>query len=318
MKEGHRRYDWKSLLIIMRHYRPWKSALIFISLSTILGLGLYRILTERIDSLEDQLLRRENMKLKTELRILSDRMRAANDELQALIDKDDHNYRVILDTDPLSPEIRNGGIGGSERFDEAEIGKLPELMTTYSELANLQSKLDVEIQSYAQLNDLLKEKTRMWSSRPAIQPINNKQLDQLHMTYGTRLHPIFKVYKDHNGLDFSAPKGTPVYATGDGIVTRANTSSSYGRVIYLNHGHGYETRYAHLSRFAVRPGERIKRGHILGYVGNTGTSVSAHLHYEVLFNERNLNPINFFQRDLSNKEYERLIEIASTQNKALD
>ena len=158
----------------------------------------------------------------------------------------------------------------------------------------------------------------MWSSRPAIPPISNTQLNQLHMTYGMRLHPIFKVYKEHNGLDFSAPKGTPVYATGDGVVTRANTSSSYGRVIYLNHGHGYETRYAHLSKFAVRPGDRIKRGHIIGYVGSTGTSLSAHLHYEVLFNERHLNPINFFQRDLSNKEYERLIEIASTQNKALD
>lgn len=313
-----RLYHPQSLKAVAIYCKPWKSALIFISLSTLLALVLYQVLTGRVDSVEDQLLKKENLKLKTELHILQDRIKSATDHLHALVDKDDHNYRLILDTDPLSPEIRNGGIGGSDRFDKDEVGEIPQLLETYSSLTRLQSNLGVEIQSLAQLEKILDEKTHMWSSRPAIQPISNTQLNQLHMTYGMRLHPIFKVYKEHNGLDFSAPKGTPVYATGDGVVTRANTSSSYGRVIYLNHGHGYETRYAHLSKFAVRPGDRIKRGHIIGYVGSTGTSLSAHLHYEVLFNERHLNPINFFQRDLSNKEYERLIEIASTQNKALD
>lgn len=318
MNRRKRLYHPQSLKAVAIYCKPWKSALIFISLSTILALVFYQVLTGRVDSVEDQLLKKENLKLKTELHILQDRIRTATDHLHALVDKDDHNYRLILDTEPLSPEIRNGGTGGSDRFDKDEVRELPELSDTYNSLTRLQSKLDVEIQSLAQLENILDEKTHMWSSRPAIQPISNTQLNQLHMTYGTRLHPIFKVYKEHNGLDFSAPKGTPVYATGDGVVTRANTSSSYGRVIYLNHGHGYETRYAHLSKFAVRPGDRIKRGHIVGYVGSTGTSLSAHLHYEVLFNERHLNPINFFQRDLSNKEYERLIEIASTQNKALD
>lgn len=138
------------------------------------------------------------------------------------------------------------------------------------------------------------------------------------MTYGARMHPIFKVMKDHNGLDFSAPKGTPVYATGDGVIITAHRSSSYGKVIYIDHGHGYETRYAHLSKFIVDADDRVKRGQIIGYVGSTGTSQSAHLHYEVLVNGKHVNPINFFQRDLSNSEYERLIEIAQTQSQPLD
>jgi murein DD-endopeptidase MepM/ murein hydrolase activator NlpD len=140
----------------------------------------------------------------------------------------------------------------------------------------------------------------------------------LHMTYGARLHPIFHVYLDHKGLDFAASQGTPVYATGDGRITMAYFSGSYGNVIYLDHGHHYETRYAHLSGFAIKSGERVKRGQIIGYVGSTGNSVSAHLHYEVLYKGQHTNPINFFQRDLNNKEYEKLIEIGSQQNHPLD
>jgi len=165
---------------------------------------------------------------------------------------------------------------------------------------------------------LADDRVEMWASRPAIQPINNKELDRLHMTYGTRFHPIFHVFKEHKGLDFTASKGTPVYATGDGRIGTAHYSDSYGNVIYLIHGHDYETRYAHLSQFNVQEGQRVKRGQVIGCVGSTGTSVSAHLHYEVLYKGQHVNPINFFQRDLSNKEYEKLIEIGSRQFHALD
>ena len=267
---------------------------------------------------EDQLLLKENLRLKAEMEILDDRIKKSSETLERLIDRDDHNYRVVLDTEPLSPEIRTSGSGGSERFDRDALREAPQLVNNYTTLAKLQSRLSVEEQSYEELNELLNERIRMWSSRPAIQPINNKQLNQLFMTYGARMHPIFKVMKDHNGLDFSAPKGTPVYATGDGVILTAHRSSSYGKVIYIDHGHGYETRYAHLSKIIVDSGERVKRGQIIGYVGSTGVSESAHLHYEVLVDGKHVNPINFFQRDLSNSEYERLIEIAQTQSQPLD
>jgi len=290
----------------------------FIGLSILLGGVFYLIFIRNYDSLEEQLLQRENLTLKAEWQILEDRIHESFSALNTLVEKDDKNYRVILDAEPLSPEIREGGSGGSERFNIDDIKNFSNLVYDYTILQKLKNKLDVEVQSFHELDEMLNERTEMWASRPAIQPINNKQLDRLHMSYGSRFHPIFKVVKEHNGLDFTASKGTPVYATGDGKVTMAYFSGTYGNVIYIDHGYGYETRYAHLSKFAVKQGDKIKRGHVIGNVGNTGTSVSSHLHYEVLFRDQHVNPISFFQRDLSNKEYERLIEIGSTQNKALD
>jgi len=291
---------------------------IFAGLTVYLTYVFYTQFILHFGPVEDQLLMKENLRLKAEMQILEERVSKASASLEKLIDRDDHNYRVVLDAEPLSQEIRTSGSGGSERFDRDALREAPNLISNYSTLSQLQSKIDVEEQSYDQLNDLLNERIRMWASRPAIQPISNKQLNQLFMSYGARMHPIFKVMKDHNGLDFSAPKGTPVYATGDGTVVTAHRSASYGKVIYIDHGHGYETRYAHLSKFIVYPGDRVKRGHIIGYVGSTGTSQSRHLHYEVLINDKPVNPINFFQRDLSNSEYQRLIDIAQTQNRALD
>lgn len=291
---------------------------IFMCLSIVAATGLYFAFTKNFDSLNEQFLKKENLTLRTEWQILEDRIHQAFASLNGLIEKDDKNYRVILDSEPLSAEIRKSGVGGSEKFNTEDIKDFPALVYDYTILNNLKHSLDIEVQSFEELHKMLNERVQMWASRPAIQPINNKQLDRLHMSYGSRFHPIFKVVMEHYGLDFSASQGTPVYATGDGKVTMAYTSASYGNVIYIQHGHGYETRYAHLSTFAVKPGDKIKRGHIIGYVGSTGNSVSAHLHYEVLFHDQHVNPINFFQRDLSNKEYEKLIEIGNTQNKALD
>ena len=246
------------------------------------------------------------------------RIKNASAELSVLVDKDDNNYRVILDAEPLSPDMRKAGIGGSEKLNTKDIREFPMLLSSYQQLEQLKHQLDIEEQSYQAIDKMLHEKIKMWASRPAIQPINNKQLQQLHLTYGRRFHPIFHIFQDHKGLDFAATHGTPVYATGDGLVTMAYFSSSYGNVVYLNHGHGFETRYAHLSRFAVQSGQRVKRGQIIAYVGNTGNSVSSHLHYEVLFNEQHVNPINFFQRDLNNKEYDKLIEEGSKSVEPLD
>lgn len=307
-------------------YEPWylrgkalqDQVAIFVGLSLLLAAVFYVAFTRNFDSWDELLLKQENLTLKAKWQILEDRLHQSFSELNDLIEKDDNNYRVILDIGPLSQDMREGGVGGTERFDEDEIRNFPGLIYDYTILEKLKQNLMVELQSYQELRELLAERVDMWASRPAIQPISNKQLDQLHLSYGSRMHPIFKVMKEHNGLDFSAPKGTPVYATGDGKITMAYTSSSYGNVIYIDHGHGYESRYAHLSTFGVKPGDKVKRGHVIGYVGNSGTSVSSHLHYEVLFKNQPVNPINFFQRDLSNKEYERLIEIGSAQNKALD
>jgi len=294
------------------------SVLTFLGGSLVLALVGYGIYIRYVGSMDEMILKERNVKLKIEWQILEERMANAYSSLHELIDKDDHNYRVILDSNPLEPNIREAGIGGSEKFNANEIKDFPIVLNSYTNLLHLKNQLDVEVQSYEELKAMVEDKVEAWASRPAIQPINNKQLDRLHLTYGSRLHPLFHVVREHKGLDFAAQKGTPVYATGDGKIAMAYFSDSYGNVVYVNHGHDYETRYAHLSGFAVKAGEQIKRGQVIGYVGNTGNSKAAHLHYEVLFKGNHVNPINFFQRDLSNKEYDKLIEDGKNHTAPLD
>lgn len=299
--------------------RVLKQFMLFTGLSLLVAFTLFLLFLPEAESFSASSLVKENKALKTEWNILEKRIRHANQELSRFVEKDDHNYRVILDSQPLQTSIREAGVGGSERsVDAAEIKAFPMVYSDYKRIDKLKHKVDIEIQSFSEIEKLLDSKIKMWASRPAIQPIDNRQLDRLHLTFGPRFHPIFKRYMDHKGLDFSAPKGTPVYATGDGKVIRADRSSSYGNVIYVSHGHGFETRYAHLSAFNIKAGETVKRGQVIGFVGNTGNSVSSHLHYEVLYNGTQINPINFFQRDLSNKEYEKLIQLGEQNTEILD
>jgi len=307
-------------------HEPWypkgktlrNKIIIFLSLSVMIALGGYVAYVRMIGSLDELVLEKKNNKLRIQWQLIQDRTNKAYSALHHLVEKDDHNYRVILDVEPLEPSIREAGIGGSEKFNKDAIKNFPLVLNSYANLEDLRHQLDIEVQSYDELKNMIDDRIDAWASRPAIQPISNKQLDRLHLTYGSRLHPIFHVIKDHKGLDFAASVGTPVYATGDGKVGMAYVSDSYGNVIYLDHGHDFETRYAHLSRFNIKAGDKVKRGQVIGFVGTTGNSKAPHLHYEVLFKGHHINPINFFQRDLSNTEYQKLIEIGSTQTTALD
>jgi hypothetical protein len=295
-----------------------RNAGLFLALAMVAGTGAFLSYKERAASLSEAVLESQNARHKSEWKVLDERIAQANSELSKLIEKDDYNYRVILDSQPLESSIREAGIGGSEKIDLREIRNFPSIYSGYKRLDKLARQVDIEVQSFREIQELLEEKIRIWASRPAIQPIDNRQLDRLHLTFGPRMHPIFHRVIDHKGLDFTASKGTPVYATGDGRIIKAYRSGSYGNVIFVEHGHGFETRYAHLYSFNARPGEKVKRGQIIGYVGSTGHSVSSHLHYEVLYKGEHINPINFFQRDLSNTEYEKLIQVGSQQSIPLD
>lgn len=292
--------------------------LLFLTLSFIVAFGAFTCILKFIPSLDEVFLAEENHRLHIEWDILHDRIEDANQKLLALIQKGDHNYRVILDSEPLDPSIREAGIGGSEKINITLLQDYPAVLKEYLVLEKLEHQLDVEMQSYDEIAGMLEQKSLMWSARPAIQPVSNKTLTHLHSTFGERLHPLLGYVRDHKGLDFTADIGTPVYATGDGVVKIAYFSGSFGNVIFLDHKFGYETRYAHLSEFNVKRGQRIKRGEIIGFVGNTGLSGGPHLHYEVLYKGLQINPINFFQRDLSNKEYEKLVEEGSKYRLPLD
>jgi murein DD-endopeptidase MepM/ murein hydrolase activator NlpD len=192
------------------------------------------------------------------------------------------------------------------------------IKVAYDQADKIMNRLTIEKQSYDLLIKEREGKEKMWASRPAIQPIDNKDLTHLHTTFGMREHPLLGYVRPHKGLDFTAPKNSPVYATGDGRVINAEYSSSFGNVIYVNHGFNFETRYAHLTKFIVKAGEKVKRGQVIGYVGSTGLSGGSHLHYEILYRGDQINPINFFQRDLNNKEYEKLIELGGKSVSSLD
>ncbi|HEY9487217.1 MAG TPA: peptidoglycan DD-metalloendopeptidase family protein, partial [Chryseosolibacter sp.] len=258
-----------------------KRILLFISLSLALAIGSYLYLLKYIPSLDELFLTEENQRLRIQWDILHDQIAESNDKLLTFIEKGDHNYRVILDSEPLDPSIREAGIGGSEKINLAQLRDYPTVLKEYLSLEKLKHQLDVELQSYDEIARILEQKSRMWAARPAIQPVSNKTLTHLHSTFGERLHPLLGYVRDHKGLDFTADIGTPVYATGDGVVKTAYFSLSFGNVIFLDHNFGYETRYAHLSRFNVKKGQEIKRGDIIGFVGSTGLSGGPHLHYEV-------------------------------------
>jgi murein DD-endopeptidase MepM/ murein hydrolase activator NlpD len=292
-----------------------KSVLRFLGVAFAIGLAGSIYFHFKYPYLDETIQQEENAQLKVEWQVLSKQLARSSDQLTALEKNDDHNYRVILDLDPLSSTQREAGVGGREKESDAIL--YPLIKQAYEKAEKIKNRLDIETQSMTELKEELNKKERMWASRPAIQPINNKDLKQLHTVFGMRLHPILGYVRPHNGLDFTAPHGSPVYATGDGAVLYTGYST-YGNVIYIDHGFGFETRYAHLTKYIVSPGQTIKRGQVIGYVGDTGLSSGAHLHYEVHYKNIAINPINFFQRDLSNKEYEKLIELGSKSKASLD
>jgi murein DD-endopeptidase MepM/ murein hydrolase activator NlpD len=242
-------------------------------------------------------------------------------KLDQITERDESIYRIILEAEPLSSGVRNAGSGGSEKFPEivqTYLANKEKILIDYLKLDKLKRQLFIQSLSFDELVELAFERNRMWQSIPSIQPVDNKELRRLSTIYGMRFHPILKIVRPHYGLDFMAEIGTQIYATGNGVVKAVYYSDSFGRTVEIDHGYGYITRYAHMSEFLVKKGEQVKRGQAIGLVGNTGLSVSAHLHYEVLKDYQNVNPIGFFQHELDEESYALLLEIAKRETVPLD
>jgi len=212
------------------------------------------------------------------------------------------------------------GFGGVNRYEKYKGFRNSDLVIETIKRADILSKqLVIQSKSYDEIFNMVLNKAALLASIPAIQPVSNKNLKYMSSGFGYRTDPIYKTTKFHAGMDFSAPTGTPIYATGNGTILRAdNDAGGYGLHVRINHGYGYVTLYAHMSKMAVRPGQKVKRGDLIGYVGNTGKSVGPHLHYEVHKNSIPINPINFYFNDLSPEEYEKMIFMASQENQSLD
>jgi murein DD-endopeptidase MepM/ murein hydrolase activator NlpD len=218
--------------------------------------------------------------------------------LKYLESADDQHYRVVLNLEPIDQEIRRLGVGGNTTTTNFSGAAIPEINEAYKHFRHLKSRLGLEQQSYQEIILKAAETETMLQSRPAMQPIEERMLTQFHPAFGMRVHPVFGDYRFHHGLDLTAESGTPVYATGDGIIGTADFRGGYGKAVFIDHGFGFESRYAHLSKYIVSKGDHIKRGQLIGYVGNTGISTAPHLHYEVLFHEKWVNPIHFMYRNI--------------------
>lgn len=260
----------------------------------------------------------ENLKLHYEL--LSKRIDESSKVLNDLQERDNTIYRVYFEANPIPEEKRKAGFGGVNRYnylDGFENSTVIKKIT--KDLDVLSKQMVVQSKSLDEIVELAKNKEEMLASIPAIQPVANKNLKRMASGYGYRIHPIYKTRKFHWGMDFSAPKGTPVYATGNGIIEKAKRSRrGYGNQVRINHGFGYATFYAHLDRFVVRRNQKVKRGDLIGYVGTSGTSTAPHLHYEVIKNNRKVNPVYYYFNDLTPEEYERMLVLASQENQSLD
>jgi murein DD-endopeptidase MepM/ murein hydrolase activator NlpD len=282
--------------------------LAFISACLVAAVGGIFYYNSHYPSIDEVKLQKENLALKWQWQSYISKINELSGQLKTIEQTDDNHYRVMLDMSPLEASIRTAGSGGHEPYALDAQDQIAEIISAYDLLYRVQNRLDVESQSLTALAKEIGTKEKMTSTRPALMPINNIQLTRFNSIFGMRLHPIHHDWRNHNGLDLTAPQGTPVYATGDGIVTWASWNGGYGNVIFLNHGFGFETRYGHLSRYNISNGQHVKRGDLIGFVGTTGTSTTPHLHYEVIYQGKYMNPINFMYRDLKQKEYNKIIE----------
>jgi murein DD-endopeptidase MepM/ murein hydrolase activator NlpD len=273
-----------------------------------------------LGSPKERVLQRELSFMNLQYQILQDRLESMESLLADMQERDDNIYRVIFEAEPIPNSVRKAGYGGVDRYDDLSGFKNSDLVIDVSkQLDQIASQLYVQSKSYDEVYEMAKNKAEMLSSIPAIQPVNNKDLRRISSYFGIRMDPFYKVNKFHQGVDFSAPVGTDIYATGDGkVISTTKSKWGYGNTLVIDHGFGYQTKYSHLHEFKVRKGEKIKRGQLIGTVGNTGKSTAPHLHYEVHKNNRPVNPIHFFFNDLTPEEYEMILELSLQPTQSMD
>ena len=293
----------------------------FLTLSLILAIAILIGYNNYFDSPKEALLKKENEELHLYYDLLKKEMEENERMLSSLQNRDDQIYRVIFEADPIPSSIREAGIGGSDRYlnlGEAGLEKEKLIVESFKKLDKLKKQMYIQTKSYDDIMMMAKNKAALYAAIPAIQPISNEDLKRLASGFGPRIDPIYKVRKMHYGVDFSAPKGTPIASTGDGVVKAVRTTfGGFGKHIYIDHGFGYVTVYAHMDSFNVKEGQKIKRGEIIGFVGNSGKSTAPHVHYEVHVNGKKVDPVHYFYQDLTPSEYEEILRLASLENQSL-
>lgn len=263
---------------------------------------------------------REISYLHTQIDLLNSEIDTLETFASDLQEKDDKVYRSIFGSKPYPEHQRKGGIGGSDRYRALKGYESSEgIIETKKRIARLQRMFVEQSKSYKEVFDMARAQSVMLQSIPAIQPVSNSDLKRIASGFGMRIHPIYKIAKMHTGLDFTADVGTEIYATGDGVIDAVDSKlSGYGHHVVIKHGFGFESLYAHMSKVIVKKGEKVKRGQIIGYVGNTGASTGPHLHYEVIRNGEKVDPAFYFYSDITPEQYEDLLQRAANANQSFD
>ena len=316
-------YDTKTL-----SYKPiessgvdkFKNFIVYFTSSAILAFFILLIFFQYFDSPKEKRLKGEINNLLSQYEIINSDLEKIELVLDDIQKRDDNIYRTIFEADPIPTSIRKQGFGGVNRYKKLSGYSNSDLIiNTTKKVDQLIKQLYLQSKSFDEIIKLAKNKSKMLASIPAIQPVANKDLKRMTSGYGYRIHPIYKTRKMHYGMDFSAKVGTEIYATGDGVISKVKRSKrGYGNYVKINHGFGYETLYAHMSKYIVKKGQKVKRGEVIGYVGNTGISTAPHLHYKVRKDNKKINPVNFYFNDLTPEEYEKMLELASQPNQSFD
>ena len=276
--------------------------------------------TSFFETPKDRLLTREIENLRINYAIVNKKMDQIEAVIESIEERDNNLYRTYFNAAAIPTEQRKAGFGGVNRYKELEGYNNSQLVIDTRKRVDVLSKeLVIQSRSLDEIFKMAKEKNKLLAAIPAIQPVRNENLRAVASGFGYRSDPFTKVRKFHAGMDFSAKTGTPVFATGDGVVVRADANASgYGNHIVIRHGYGYETLYGHLSKYKAKRGERVKRGDIIGYVGSTGRSEAPHLHYEVHKGGAVVNPLNFYYGNISAAEYVVISQLANQENQSLD
>ncbi len=298
----------------------FKYAMLFITGSALFSLIFVFLASQYIESPKEKALKRELQNMELQYKLLNKKMTEAERVLANVEDRDNNIYRLYFEANPIPEEQRRAGFGGINRYRDLEGFDNSKLIVESNKRMDiLQKQIVVQSKSLDEIAKLAEDKEKFLATIPAIQPVRNKNLKRMASGYGYRSDPFTKARKFHYGMDFTAPRGTPIYATGDGVVKRAdNSAAGYGKHVRIDHGYGYVSLYAHMYKYNVRKNQKVKRGDIIGFVGSTGRSQAPHLHYEVFKDKERINPLNFYYGSLSAEEFDVLLKQASVENQSLD
>jgi murein DD-endopeptidase MepM/ murein hydrolase activator NlpD len=299
------------------------SVTLFAFCSCLVGFLLYLFAGQIYDSPELRTVKRDKRFVELQL----ENMEQEIDQLTAIIadveDRDNSIYRIYFDANPITSEQRQAGFGGVNRYKNYEgYTNSDKVIALRESMDRLKKRTAIQSKSLDEIAVLAKDKEKLLKSIPAIQPVRNQDMTRMASGYGFRSDPFNKTRKFHYGMDFTAPRGTPIFASGDGVVERADANSSgYGNHLRIDHGFGYVSLYAHLRQrnpYNVKVGQKVKRGDIIGYVGSTGRSQAPHLHYEIFKDGDRINPINFYYGSLTPEEFNELLKRSQEENISLD